>query len=93
MIQRSDMDYCFCRRWGRVAYAIRPYCFTLPLKDLQSLFRELEPSFSSPYLEILLDTHLQSFGSTCAGYQGWSDYRKICRWICKVYQNHTAGEK
>jgi len=29
------------------------------LKDLQHLFKEIEPAFSSPYLEILLDTHNQ----------------------------------
>ncbi|TYR31676.1 hypothetical protein FXV77_20755 [Sphingobacterium phlebotomi] len=29
------------------------------LKDLQHLFTEIKPAFSSPYLEILLDTHNQ----------------------------------
>lgn len=29
------------------------------LKDLQDLFNEIKPAFSSPYLELVLDTHVQ----------------------------------
>lgn len=39
-------------------YLIKNFDETI-LKDLQNLFREIEPAFSSPYLEIVFDTHHQ----------------------------------